>query len=397
MNVNTDTKLFSKEFTRNPYPAYERLRQEEPLCKMKFPDGQDGWLVTKYEDAVELLKDSRIIKDPSKLFGGNMEYRSVFMHNMLFSDPPEHKRLRGLAQKAFTPQMIMGMKGRIEEIARELLNESSGKQSINLIDDFAFPLPIIVISEILGVPAEDRDKFRIWSNSIIDSSNGENPEQVLQHINEFISYLSEWFQQVKNKPGEDLISQLVLAEEEGDSLTERELFGLVTLLIIAGHETTVNLIGNTVLAFLENPDQLQLLIERPELISNSIEESLRYNGPVEFSTSRWANEDIEFKGKTIRRGELITIALNSANHDPEQFDQPEVFDILREKSPHLAFGKGIHLCLGAPLARLEGEIALRSLLQTFPDMQLAVDAGELEWRPGMIVRGVKEIPLHTGK
>ncbi|MFS0634301.1 cytochrome P450 [Mesobacillus foraminis] len=394
MTVEPQFQLFSKEFTKNPYPAYAKMRKDEPVHKMRFPDGQLGWLITRYEDAVEIMKDPRVIKDVSKLFGGNMESGSVFMHNMLFSDPPDHKRLRGLVQKAFTPQMISGMRGRIQEITDELLEEAAKGSRMNLIDDFAFPLPIIVISEILGIPTRDRDKFRIWSNSLIEGSNGEHAAEMFQHVNEFIQYLSEWFEKVRENPGEDLISQLILAEDEGDQLTERELYGVVTLLIIAGHETTVNLIGNSILALLEHPEQFDLLKEQPERIHQAIEESLRFNGPVEFSTSRWANEDMEFRGQMIKRGELIIISLNSANHDPNLFENPDLFDITREKSPHLAFGKGIHLCLGAPLARLEGEIAITSLMQRFPEMNLAVGKDELEWRPGMIVRGVKEIPLY---
>ncbi|KAF4325961.1 hypothetical protein G195_000215 [Phytophthora kernoviae 00238/432] len=235
---------------------------------------------------------------------------------------------------------------------------------MNLIDEFAFPLPIIVISEILGVPLEDQDKFRLWSNSIIDATSEENSEVFEKHAKEFIDYLNAWFAKVREQPGDDLISQLVVAEESGEQLTEKELLGVVALLIIAGHETTVNLIGNGILALLEHPEQRELLIKRPELIHNAVEEMLRYNGPVEFT-----------------------------NRDEAKFKDADVFDITREKSAHLAFGKGIHLCLGAPLARLEGEIAINTLIRRFPDMQLQADVNELEWRPGMIVRGVKEIPV----
>lgn len=385
--------LFTKEFTKNPYRTYAKLRETEPVYRTLFPDGQHGWMITRYEDAVEALKDLRLIKDFSKLMGGNMEHGSIFTHNMLFSDPPDHKRLRGLVQQAFTPRMITEMRGRIQEITDELLEKIAGKDHVNLIDDFAFPLPIIVICEILGIPAEDRDKFRLWSNSLIEGSGGEHAGDIFLHMQQFTQYLGERFAKVRANLGQDLISQLILAEDEGEKLTEKELYGVVSLLIIAGHETTVNLIGNTVLSLLEYPDQLELLKNNPDLIHTAIDESLRYNGPVEFSTSRWAREDFEFKGKQIKRGDLVVIALNSANHDPDQFKDPEVFDITREKSPHLAFGKGIHLCLGAPLARLEGEVAINSLLQRFPNIKLKVDKEKLEWRPGMIVRGVKELPL----
>ncbi|MBT2582890.1 cytochrome P450 [Planococcus sp. ISL-109] len=397
LHDNREPQLFSPEFTKNPYPAYARLREEDPVHQARFPDGQKGWLVTRYTDAEAVLKDPRFIKDFSKLFGGSMDQMSVFTQNMLFSDPPDHKRLRALAQKAFTPKMIEGIRPRIQDITDELLEQIDGKAKVNLIDEFAFPLPIIVICEILGVPSEDRDKFRMWSNSLIEGTSGEAGVSVYEHMNEFIRYLGEWFAKVREQPGDDLISRLIEAEESGERMTEKELYGLVSLLIIAGHETTVNLIGNTVLALLEHPEHQHLLREHPEKIAQAIEESLRFNGPVEFSTSRWAAEDMEFGGKTIHRGDLVVVALNAANHDPEQFDNPELFDILREKSPHLAFGKGIHFCLGAPLARLEAQIAIDGLLQRFPGMTLAVEESELEWRPGMIVRGVREIPVELGE
>ncbi|WKA59624.1 cytochrome P450 [Planococcus shenhongbingii] len=393
MHNSGEAGLFTEGFIQNPYPIYEKLRKEDPVHRVRFPDGQLGWLVTDYEDAVAILKDQRFTKDMSKLFGGSMDQLSVFTQNMLFSDPPDHKRLRGLAQQAFTPKMISGMRNRIQEITDGLLDEMEKKQQIDLIDEFAFPLPISVICEILGVPVEDQDKFRLWSNSLIEGTSGEIGVTVYEHMNQFIQYLGQWFAKVHEHPGDDLISQLIIAEEEGDRLTEKELYGIVTLLIIAGHETTVNLIGNTVLALLAFPEQQKKLREQPELVSQAIEESLRFNGPVEFSTSRWANEDMEFRGKRIQRGDLVVVSLNAANHDPEKFKDPQLYDIQREKSPHLAFGMGIHFCLGAPLARLEGEIAISSLLKRFPKLKLAIDESELVWRPGMIVRGVKEIPL----
>lgn len=386
-------QLFTETFVENPYPYYAQLRAGDPVYKTRFPDGQQGWLITGYEEAVEALKEPRFIKDFSKLYGGSMDGMSVFTQNMLFSDPPDHRRLRGLAQKAFTPRVIEGIKERIEEITDQLLDEMEQKKEINLIDDFAFPLPIIVICEILGVPSEDRDKFRIWSNSLIEGSSGEPGVSVYQHMNDFIRYLGEWFSRTRLETEDDLISKLIEAEEEGDRLTEKELYGLVTLLIIAGHETTVNLIGNTFLNLLKHPEQKELLRKKPELIGQAIEESLRFDGPVEFSTSRWAGENFQFAGKKISRGELVVVALNAANRDPDQFDDPEVFEISREKSPHLAFGKGIHHCLGAPLARLEGKIAISRLLDRFPDLKLRIPESKLKWRQGMIVRGVKEIPV----
>lgn len=311
MNYNESVRngLFTEAFTQDPYETYANLRETDPVYRMLFPNGQYGWMITRYDDALEALKDSRFIKDVSKLTGGNLEDQSVFTHNMLFSDMPEHKRLRGLVQKAFTPKMITGMRERIQEITDQLLEKAAGKDEMNLIDDFAFPLPIIVICEILGVPAEDRDKFRIWSNALIEGSSGEHAQDIVIHMQEFIHYLGERFAKMRKKPGQDLISQLIAAEEEGDTLTEKELYGVVSLLIIAGHETTVNLIGNSILSLLEHPEQMKLLQEQPEMIQTAIEESLRYNGPVEFSTSRWAGENFEFRGKAFNKGDLVIMLL----------------------------------------------------------------------------------------
>lgn len=385
--------LFTQTFTQNPYSAYEQLREEEPASYVLLPDGQYAWIITRYEDALAALKDQRFIKDFTKLDDSDTGHGSIFSQNMLFADMPDHKRLRGLVSKAFTPQMITRMRDRIQEITNKLLDEIDGKDSIDLIDVFAFPLPIIVICEMLGIPAEDRDKFRIWSNSMIEGSNGEYATDIEQNMHEFVQYLGKRFATVRENPGDDLISKLIISEEQGDQLTEQELYGVVSLLIIAGHETTVNLIGNSIMTLLEHPEQLELLKSQPELIHTAVEEVLRYNDPVEFSTSRWAGEDLEFKGKSIRKGDLVIVVLNSANHDPNQFTDPEIFDITRQKSKHLAFGKGIHACLGAPLARLEGEIAISSFINCYPNCKLNAEINDLTWRSGMVVRGVRELPV----
>lgn len=385
--------MFTDAFRKNPYPAYAALRDEAPVFRKILPDGNRAWFITRYEDAIEALRDPRFIKDFSKLYGGSPEYKSVFTQNMLFADMPEHKRLRNLVSSAFTPKMINGMRDRIQEIADELLDEMEGKERVDLIDEFAFPLPIIVICEILGIPAEDRDNFRIWSNAMIEGSGGDYAGDIGQHMQAFVEYLGKRFAMLREHPADDLISRLIIAEEEGDRLTEQELYGVVSLLIIAGHETTVNLISNGVMTLLQHPDQLKLLKEQRDLIKKAVEEILRFDGPVEFSTSRWAGEDLEFKGQPMKKGDLVIVILNSADHDPEKFDDPEVFDITRKKSVHLAFGFGIHTCLGAPLARLEGEIAISSFFNRFPESRLGTAPDELEWRPGMIVRGVKELPV----
>ncbi|MEN1967537.1 cytochrome P450 [Lentibacillus sp. N15] len=395
MNMDNFPKhtLFTKAFRKNPYPAYARLREEDPVAQVLLPDGQYAWIITRYNDALEALKNQKFIKDFTKLRENSENQGSIFSENMLFSDMPDHRRLRGLVSKAFTPNMIAGLRDRIQEITNDLLEKTAGQDQMNLIDEFAFPLPIIVICEMLGIPAQDRNKFRIWSNSLIEGSSGKYAKDIEQHTIEFTQYLQQRFAVVREKPGDDLISKLIIAEEQGDQLTEKELYGVVSLLIIAGHETTVNFIGNSIMALLQNPEQLDLFIKEPELIKTAIEETLRYNDPVEFSTSRWVGEDMEFKGQPMKKGELVIVVLNAANHDPEQFADPDTLDITREKSKHLAFGKGIHACLGAPLARLEGEIAITSFFKHYPKAQLNADPNELEWRTGMVVRGVRELPL----
>ncbi|MCJ7842273.1 cytochrome P450 [Lederbergia sp. NSJ-179] len=395
MSVDDSLKrtLFTKAFIKDPYPAYAQLREDEPVARVLLPDGQYAWIITRYEDALEGLKSQKFIKDFRKLNNNSEDHESIFSENMLFADMPDHRRLRRLVSTAFTPHMIAGMRDRIQEITDELLEETAGQDKMNLIDEFAFPLPIIVICEMLGIPAEDRDKFRIWSNSMIEGSGGKYSENLEQHMIDFTQYLQQRFAAVRKNPENDLISKLIIAEEQGDQLTEKELYGVVSLLIIAGHETTVNFIGNSIMALLENPDQLEMLKKEPELIKTAIEETLRYNDPVEFSTSRWVGEDMEFKGQSMKKGELVIVVLNSANHDPDQFTDPDTLDITREKNKHLAFGKGIHACLGAPLARLEGEIAITSFFKRYPNARMNADPNDLEWRAGMIVRGVRELPL----
>ncbi|WP_411841307.1 cytochrome P450 family protein [Shouchella clausii] len=389
--------LFSFEFNQDPYPTFKNLRENEPTHLVKMKNGQYTWVVTKYEDAVAILKDPRFTKN-FNYFGTednqDEELANLLVQNMLFSDPPDHTRLRGLVQQAFTPRMIESLRGRIEEITHELLDAIQNKGYMNLINDFAFPLPIIVICEMLGVPSKDRNEFRKWSNTLVDPpQEPERIEELQTHLEEFVAYLQLWFEQCRENPQNDLISKLIQAEKDGDCLEEKELYGIVSLLIIAGHETTVNLITNGVYALLTHPDQKLRLQNEPNLIKSALEEILRYNGPVQFSTNRWATETIKLGDKTIHEGDQVLVALNSANHDPGQFQDPEVFDITRGQNKHLAFGKGIHYCLGAPLARLEGEIAITALLKRMPEIRLAIEVENLKWKPGMLMRGLKELPV----
>ena len=266
---------------------------------------------------------------------------------------------------------------------------------MDLIDDYAFPLPVTVIAELLGVPTEDRDRFREWSDAAVSgNASQEYMETILiPHMQAFTDYLRAMFEEKRRNPKDDLISALVQAEEAGDKLSEDELLGMVFLLLIAGHETTVNLIGNGVLALLEHPDQLQRLRGDPSLTKSAVEELLRYDGPVETSTERFAREDVAIGGTVIPKGEMVLVVIAAADHDPERFQEPDTLDIARTDNKHLAFGKGIHHCLGAPLARMEGQIAISTLFSRMPNLRLKGSPESLNWRSGMILRGLKALPV----
>ncbi|PAD70911.1 cytochrome P450 [Bacillus sp. 7586-K] len=391
MKVKTD-EIFSKEFHQNPYEYYKEIRSHQPFAKVKLMDGLVTWMAFTYEAAEAVLKDTRFIKDMKKLYPENItdENTQPITQSMLFVDPPDHKRLRNLVQYGFTPKKIKELDVRIKEIAREQIELMKNKDVVEFIEEYAFPIPIRVICELLGVPQEDQMDFQRWSHVMVDINE---PSEYEEAMGEFLEYLEKLIEQKKNTPQNDLLSELIRAEENGDTLSKNELYGVIMLLIVAGHETTVNLIANGLLALLTHPDQLSLLKEQPHLMPQAIEEFLRYNGPVEFSTDRWASESFTFMDQKVSKGDHVIVSLASADHDPAIFSKPEEFDIMREKSPHLAFGKGVHYCLGAPLARLEGEIALRVLLEAFPHIALACDQSELEWRQSIIIRGLKRLPI----
>ncbi|WP_276207683.1 cytochrome P450 family protein [Paludifilum halophilum] len=391
--------FFSSEFKAEAYPVYAELRAKDPVYRITMPDGQTGWVITRYQDAVSALKDNRLVKNPRGLISSEdmvlstME-RDFITRHMLSSDPPDHTRLRSLVHKAFTPRMIEGLRQRIEQIVHGLLDEAEQRKRMDLIDDFAFPLPIIVICEMLGIPVQDRDRFREWSNAVIRATNHpERMQEAVPSIRAFIDYLRDLFDKRRGRPGDDLISALLHVESEGEQLTENELYSTVFLLIVAGHETTVNLIGNGVLALLEHPDQMDKLKNDPGLIRSTIEEMLRFYSPVEVATNRWAAEEVELHGKRIPKGDMVLVVLASANRDENRFDEPDRFDITRGANRHIAFGMGIHYCLGAPLARLEGEIAVNTLLQRMPDLRFGVDPKTLKWRPSYLMRGLIHLPV----
>ncbi|WP_315792572.1 cytochrome P450 [Paenibacillus sp. BIC5C1] len=398
---DSNVDFMDQSFIQQPFPVYEKLRAEEPVHRLLLPSGHAAWMVTRYEDAVKILQDSRFVTGASDSrddeVGGSLPpHQAIILRNLISVGPEDHRRLRRLIQKAFTPRMIERLRGRITEISDDLLEKikAGNKRELDLIEDYAFPLPIIVICEMLGVPLEDQEQFRRWSNTIMEGvSNPQMSQESDDVMKAFVDYLRELITQRRNHLQQDLISDLISIEEEGDKLTEQELYALVFVLIIAGHETTVNLIGNGMLALLEHPQQKQLLMEQPELIQSAVEEVLRYNGPAEISNIRWATENMEFEGKQIRQGDMMLVALSSANRDSAHYEEPDTFDITRKVNDHIAFGKGIHYCLGAPLARLEGEIAINALLRQLPEIRLNRDPQLLEWRPGMIIRGLTALPV----
>ncbi|EJR54878.1 hypothetical protein IIM_01818 [Bacillus cereus VD107] len=399
--IEDGINLASAQFKEDAYEIYKESRKVQPILFVNKVEIGKEWLITRYEDALPLLKDNRLKKDPANVFSQNRMKMYLSLDNsdhltthMLNSDPPNHNRLRSLVQKAFTPKMITQLEGRIQEIADDLINDVQQKGTLNLVDDYAFPLPINVISEMLGIPKEDQAKFRIWSHAVIASPV--TPEEIKdaeKQLSEFITYLQYLVDVKRQDPQEDLVSALILSESDGHKLSAPELYSMIMLLIVAGHETTVNLITNTVLALLENPDQLQLLKENPKLIVSAIEEGLRYYSPVEITTARWAAEPFQIHGQTIQKGDMVIIALASANRDETVFENPEVFDITRENNRHIAFGHGSHFCLGAPLARLEAKIAISTLLKRMPGLQISGNREEIKWQGNYLMRSLEELPL----
>ncbi|SCC32090.1 cytochrome P450 family protein [Bacillus wiedmannii] len=400
--IEDGINLASAQFKEDAYEIYKESRKMQPILFVNEVELGKEWLITRYEDALPLLKDNRLKKDMANVFPQDTMNMYLSVDNsdhltthMLNSDPPNHSRLRSLVQKAFTPKMITQLDGRIQRIADDLISEIERKGTLNLVDDYSFPLPIIVISDMLGIPKEDQAKFRIWSHAVIASP--ETPEEIKEteeQLSEFITYL-QYIVEVKRKdPKEDLVSALILAENEGHKLSAPELYSMIMLLIVAGHETTVNLITNTVLAFLENPNQLQLLKDNPKLIDSAIEEGLRYYSPVEITTGRWAAEPFQIHEQTIQKGDMVVIALASANRDETVFENPEVFDITREQNRHIAFGHGSHFCLGAPLARLEAKIAITTLFNRMPELQIKGNREDIKWQGNYLMRSLEELPLN---
>ncbi|HJY84582.1 MAG TPA: cytochrome P450 [Candidatus Binatia bacterium] len=383
------------EFRANPYPLYYRLRAEDPVHRSTLTG---FWVLSRYADVAMVLRDNRFSRKDSATFLGERfgagPVQQVYSKWMLFRDPPDHTRLRNLVNKAFTPRAIENLRPRIQEIVDFLIDAVANVGAMDVMVDFAYPLPVIVICEMLGVPSADRDRFKDWSGDIARTLDPIQTPEMAERGNAVVQNVAEYFHALiserRRNPQEDMLSSLIAAEEQGDKLSEEELLATCILLFSAGHETTVNLIGNGTLALLQHPDQLAKLRDNPELIQSAIEESLRYDSPVQL-TGRWVNEDVEIGSQVIHGGEMVLTLLGAANRDPVQFPDPDRFDITRSDNRHLAFGQGIHFCLGAALARLEAQLAIGTLLRRLP--KLTRQTTTPEWREAFTLRGLRVLPV----
>ncbi len=369
----------SPEFRANPYPFYERLRAEAPIF---YWADRDMWLISQYADCKTLLRDNRL------------GHHATPGNSMLFQNPPDHTRLRGLVNKAFTPRMVERWRDTAQALTDQLLDKVQAQGHMDIIADLAYPLPLVIIAEMMGVPPEDHVKFQNWSEIVTrDLDIDQDPvvgEQSSLAIQAFEAYFAELIAQRRQEPSDDLLTDLVEAEEAGDKLRETELHTTARLLLIAGHETTVNLIGNAVLTLLQHPEQKQKLQQDPKLIQTAIEEVLRYESPIQF-VSRRPLEPVHYKGHCLSSGQEVLFLLAGANRDPAQFVEPNTFDITRQKNAHLAFSHGIHYCVGAPLARLESQIAINTLLHRFSNLALATD--NLIYRDNFLFHGLEILPV----
>ncbi|MFF3172000.1 cytochrome P450 [Streptomyces sp. NPDC057900] len=378
------------DFTANPYPYYEKMRAAGPVHSVRTDEFDRVWLVVGYDEGRSVLADQRFGKDWRTL-PGQTGTGDPINANMLEMDAPDHTRLRKLVAREFTARRIEALRPRVRQITDGLLDAMVPAGRADLVDAFAFPLPITVICELIGVPDLDRDAFRLLSNGVVSPAGAAEEGDAVRAMG---GYLAELIENKRRSPGEDLLSALIAARyEDEDALSPDELVGMAFLLLVAGHETTVNLISNGVRALLEHPEQLAALRADFGLIDGAVEEMLRYDGPVEAATFRFARETVAIGSATVAEGDSVLVALAGADRDPARYPEPDRFDIRRDAQGHLAFGHGTHFCLGAPLARMEGRIAVRALLERCPGLRLDPDAGEPDWLPGMLIRGTRKLPV----
>lgn len=390
--------LFGPGFDADPYPAYAWLRRHSPVHRVPLP-GCSAWLITRYQDAVTALGHPALVKDPAAgspewyaaRLGLPLDHRPTLARHMLNADPPEHTRLRRLVSGAFTPRRMAALRDRARQITTGLLDRLAGRDEADLIAELAYPLPITIICDLLGVPEEDRETFHRHA-AVIDSASAAQIEEIAAATDALEAFLADLVARKRARPGDDLLSDLVRRAEEG-LIDDAELTSTAFLLLIAGHETTVALIGNGLLALLCHPDLMAALRAAPQTLPDAIEEMLRYDGPVRNATWRFPIEPVELGGRVLRPGEPVLVCLLSANRDPEAFPDPDVFRPGRSGPPHLAFGRGPHYCVGAALAKIEAEVAIGEVLRRFPALSLAADPAELRWWPSTIMRGLFSLPV----
>lgn len=393
--------LYSHQMKSDPYPTFARMRDGCPVHRQPGLDGVTPlWFVTGYEEVARILKDDVHFKRdernalPPERWFESTPLNELLRNHMLNKDGEAHRRLRGLVSKAFTPRRIAALRPHIQEIADRLLDAHQSRGEMDLVADFAFPLPTIVILEMLGIPPEERELFRGWSSAFVTPAMDDAAIAAqMQELEAFTRYLREHFETRRRAPQDDLLTALLQAEEDGERLNEQELFSSMVLLIVAGHETTVSFIGNAVLTLWQHPEQMARLAANPALMPAAVEELLRYDGPVERALVRFVAKDIEVGGRSMRAGEIVIAIVAAANRDEKQFDQAAQFDMERGEQRHLAFGRGPHFCLGAPLARLESEIALNTLLRRLPRLRPSQEVDALLWRTVPMFRSLAAFPV----
>ncbi len=390
-------------FKADPFPTYSRLRSEHPVFPVRLPRAETAYLITRYDDVAAALVDERLLKNrrtaltPEQFRRGPKipGFLSSLERGLLSLDGDEHDRLRVLVNQAFTPRRIEAMREQAQVLADGLLDAALAKAGprgeLDLLADYALPLPLTLIARILGVPESDGDRFHRWTTALFSLTDG-NPLTV-PSVLRFLRYLHSLIAARTRHPTDDLISGLTAARERDDRLTTDEILAMVVLLLTAGHETTVNLIGTGALALLQHPDQLARLRDDPDVVRSGVEELVRYVVPAETATQRYAREDVLWGDVTIPRGATVLAVVASANRDPAQFTDPDTLDLARRPNRHLSFGKGAHYCLGASLARLEASVALPTLLRRIPELRLAVPPDQLRWRGGLVLRGLRELPV----
>jgi cytochrome P450 len=378
----------------NPYPTYAALRAKDPV---HWSPLMDSWVLSRYADVDTVLRDHKRFSSDGRNRSRSRQTQSAMASgdpSMLFLDPPDHTRLRALVNKAFTPQAIEALKPRIQAIVTELLDEIETPTAFDLMEAIAYPLPVIVMAELLGVPPKDRVQFKLWSDrrarALEPTIKPHEVQEAIKAGNALDAYFLGIIKERRQEPRHDLISSLVAAEEAGDKLTEREMVVMLRLLLVAGNETTTNLIGNGMLALLQHPEQLQRLRDNPRLMPTAVEELLRYDPPVQVD-GRTVFEDVEIRGRQVRKGQGVVLLLGAANHDSEVFNHPERLDIARQEASNIAFGRGIHHCLGAPLARLEGRIAFAALLERYSDIRLLTTRPA--FKDNIVLRGLSALPV----